>query len=77
MTLGTKLRTIRKERSISQKSLAEKAGIANSTLCDIENDRSNPSLKALEKITAALDVPISSIFLDTNSDGIVKAEKAS
>lgn len=76
-TLGKKIRNIRKQQKITQKRLAEKAGIANTTLCDIEKDRMTPSIKILVKIFTALNEPITNIFLDTNYENIVIKEKVS
>ena len=46
----------REQLGISQKELAEKCGIAQSTLCDIEQGRSNPSLPVAIKIAQELKV---------------------
>jgi len=64
--LGTKIQALRKQKNIKQIQLAEKAGLACSTLCDIEKGRLNPSIKSLEKIAAALEVPIATFFLDSS-----------
>ncbi len=61
--LGDRITNIRKERNMKQYELAEKAGLANSTVCDIEKGRLSPSLKTLQKIAEALDVPITIFFL--------------
>ena len=67
MMLGEKVRIIRKQANISQTRLSQKAGIACSTLCDIEKNRMNPSLKTLEKIATALNVPLAGFFMPSNS----------
>ena len=48
------IREKREELGISQKDLAEKCGIAQSTLCDIEMGRSNPSIHVAVRIAEAL-----------------------
>lgn len=50
------IREKREQLGISQKELAEKCGIAQSTLCDIEQGRSKPSLSVAIKIANVLDV---------------------
>ena len=50
------IRERREQLGISQKELADAAGIAQSTLCDIEQGRSNPSLEVAVKIAKALKV---------------------
>ena len=46
----------REQLGMSQKELAERCGIAQSTLCDIEQGRSNPSLPVAIKIAQELKV---------------------
>ena len=46
----------REQLGISQKELAEKAGISQSFLCDIEQDRSKPSIDTALKIAEVLNI---------------------
>ena len=46
----------RERLGISQKELAEKVGISQSFLCDIEQGRSKPSIDTAVKIADALDI---------------------
>ena len=46
----------REELGMSQKDLAEKAGISQSFLCDIEQGRSKPSIDTALKIAEALNI---------------------
>ena len=46
----------REQLGISQKELAEKVGISQSFLCDIEQGRSNPSIDTALKIAEALNI---------------------
>lgn len=58
MTLGEKLKELRKEKGLSLRELAKQIGnISASYLSDIENDRYDPSLKKLKSIAQALNVP--------------------
>lgn len=50
------IRKRREELGISQGELAKKCGIAQSTLCDIEQGRSNPSISVAVKLANALDI---------------------
>lgn len=65
--IGKRIADIRKQKHLSQTIIAKKANIANSTLCDIEKGRINPSIKTLEKIAEALEVPVGKFFLHTDS----------
>ena len=46
----------REQLGISQKELADKIGISQSFLCDIEQGRSKPSIDTAIKIAQALNV---------------------
>ena len=46
----------REQLGISQKELAEKCGVAQSTMCDIEQGRCKPSLQVALQIAKALGV---------------------
>ena len=51
-----KIRERREQLGISQKELAEKAGISQSFLCDIEQGRCKPSIDTAVKLAQVLDV---------------------
>ena len=50
------IREKREELGMSQKELAEKTGITQSFLCDIEQGRSKPSIDVAIKLADALGV---------------------
>ena len=50
------IREKREQLGMSQKELADRCDIAQSTLCDIEQGRSKPSIDTALKIAKALDV---------------------
>ena len=50
------IREIREQLGISQKELAEKAGISQSFLCDIEQGGCKPSIDTAVKLAQVLDV---------------------
>lgn len=53
-TVGSKLKEIRKSVKLNQMQLAEKAGISRTYLSDVENDRYQPSISFLKKVSSAL-----------------------
>mgnify|MGYP000418686603 CR=1 FL=1 len=55
--IGETIRQLREELGLSQRALARKAGISSQYLSDIEIGRTSPSLKSLEKIASALNLP--------------------
>lgn len=54
--LGQNVRRFRVERGLSQEELAFRAGMKRSYLSDMERGTRNPSVRALERIAAALDI---------------------
>lgn len=58
MTTGQKIRSLRKEKGLTQKKLGQMAGIDEANIRKYELDRQNPKVDTLEKIASALDVPL-------------------
>lgn len=58
------IREKREQLGISQKELADKCGIAQSTLCDIEMGRCKPSLQVAVKMAQVLKVQNIKFFAD-------------
>ena len=56
-TIGERIREIRNERGLTQKTLGEKAGIAEPTIRRYELGKLNPKIDTAKKIAAALNVP--------------------
>lgn len=50
------LATLRKRRLLTQRALADKAGVTQATLVALERGRATPRIQTMEKIAAALDV---------------------
>lgn len=59
---GEAVRGVRKQRGISQESLALKCGLDRTYISGIERGARNPSLTNILKIAAALQVSPSEIF---------------
>lgn len=53
---------VRKERGITLVKLAEMTGISKSTLNNIENKKTSPTLDQLEKIAIALNVRVQDLY---------------
>jgi transcriptional regulator with XRE-family HTH domain len=60
--LGNRIKTLRKEKAVSQRELAYKIGMEKSNLSVIENGKSNPQILTLLKIAAALEVKPNVLF---------------
>ena len=50
------IKQIREEQNMSQKELADKAGITQQFMCDIEHGRRKPSIDTAIKIAGALNI---------------------
>ena len=53
-----RIKELRIESGITQKELAEKLNLTNSTICDWEKGRSEPDLQTLTQIAAVFDVSV-------------------
>ncbi|MTD14971.1 helix-turn-helix domain-containing protein [Nakamurella sp. YIM 132087] len=60
--IAARLRALRAERGLSLDALAEASGVSRSGLSLIERAGSSPTAVVLDRIAAALDVPLSSFF---------------
>ncbi|MEY2487737.1 MAG: hypothetical protein QOH39_3385 [Verrucomicrobiota bacterium] len=56
--LGAAIRERRSSLQISQEQLALRAGLNRTYVSDVERGVRNPSIKTIEKIAQALDVPV-------------------
>lgn len=64
LSLGAKLRAIRDERHLSQRELAQQAGLSPNAVSMIERDEHSPSVATLQSLAAALHVRMSYFFED-------------
>lgn len=62
MDLGQAIKTLRKMKGISQKQLAEAAGISANALSSIERDEAWPTKTTINLICDALDIPTSCLL---------------
>jgi len=61
--IGRPLRTVRERRQLSQRALAEQAGVTQVYLHELETGKkANPSLQILEALAKALRVSISELI---------------
>nr|WP_316626395.1 helix-turn-helix transcriptional regulator [uncultured Ruminococcus sp.] len=61
MTIGSRIRDLRKRQNISQRQLAQAADLTVATISAIECGRTQPAPRTIEKISTALHVPVESI----------------
>jgi len=61
------VKRIRRERGLSQRRLAELAGVNKVTLVHIETGKSSPNVETLEKLADALEVEVADFFPKSQS----------
>lgn len=62
MTRGDKIKAARKRAGIKQEELGRRLGISQHTISQWESGFRNPKLETMERIAAALDVPVGSLL---------------
>lgn len=62
VNVGVVLHTLRAERDLTLRALAEKSGLAMNTLSLIENAKTSPCVATLQQLAFALGVPIAKFF---------------
>jgi transcriptional regulator with XRE-family HTH domain len=62
MNLGKAIQTSRQRRKLSQETLAKLAGCSVSYLSMLENSKRDPTISTVEKIAAALKIPVEILF---------------
>jgi transcriptional regulator with XRE-family HTH domain len=74
MNVGSAIKEIRKSKEMNQVDLANAAGITQAALSGIENGK-RPGIETLKKISDALKVPESLIYVMAMEKGDVPEEK--
>ena len=74
--LGARLRILRKERYLTQRELANQAGISVNAVSLIERNEISPSVSTLQSLAGALDVKISFFFADEEQAGVIYVKSA-
>ena len=62
MSVGDKLRLLRKQNKLTLKDLSQKTNLSISFISDIENKRRNPSIDNLKILANALNVHVSELL---------------
>ena len=75
MKSGNSIKVIREKFKISQTELAEKSGISQTYLSQIEHEVKNPSIKIIEQVGQSLNVPLPILLWFTLEKNDVPEEK--
>ena len=77
-TVGEKIRAFRQQKKLTQEQLALGAEINPVFLGHLERNLKSPTITTLEKITRALGITMSELFLDVpNNDSEIEVRQAS
>lgn len=64
MNIGVTIRGFRLQKGMSQGDIEKRTGLLRCYLSRVENGHTVPSIETLQKIAAALDLPLSQMFDD-------------
>src|SRR5215813_13655334 len=64
MILSERIRELRQHKQLSQGDIEKRTGLIRSYLSRVENGHTVPSLETLEKLAAALEVPLYVLLYD-------------
>ncbi len=64
MVIGTRLRKLREERSLSQGHIEKRTGLLRCYISRIENGHTVPSIETLERLAAAMEIPLYQMFYE-------------
>ena len=62
MNIGNTIRTLRKEKGLSQEDLSFESGLAPRTIAQLENNGTNTRITTLIKVCKALNVELSELI---------------
>ena len=62
--IGEKLREVRTRRLLTQDELADRAGVSQSTIANIERDNAEPQFRTIRKLAKALDIDPTELLRD-------------
>jgi transcriptional regulator with XRE-family HTH domain len=68
MVIGTKLRSLREQKGLSQGDIEKSTGLLRCYISRIENGHTIPSLETLERFAGALDIPLYELFYAGNGE---------
>lgn len=77
MNLGVAIRSVRRQLGITQQDLAERSGISQTSLSQIENSVKRPSNKTIQSICLVLEVPEAVLYILAMQDTDVPSNKKS
>lgn len=74
--IGQKIRSIRKSKNLTIVELSERINVTSGYISQIERDLISPSLSVLKRLSEALEIPLSVLFLEENTSNVVTISHA-
>ena len=76
LQLGPRIRALRQARRLTLREVADRAGVTESFLSQVERDVTSPSIATVQRIAGALDLSIAQLFAEEPSSGRVVRREA-
>jgi transcriptional regulator with XRE-family HTH domain len=73
--IGEKIRSIRKSKNLTIVELSEQIDVTSGYISQIERDLISPSLSVLKRLSEALEVPLSALFLEEADEKVVRIQE--
>ncbi|MGA8183040.1 MAG: helix-turn-helix transcriptional regulator [Terriglobia bacterium] len=64
MIIGIRLRKLREDRKLSQGDIEKRTGLLRCYISRVENGHTVPSLETLERLAAAMEIPLYQLFYE-------------
>lgn len=64
MSLGSRIKSLRKAQNLTQQKLAEKVNVSRIYVQALESNRRLPSMKLLQRLAPALEVDVTDLLID-------------
>jgi transcriptional regulator with XRE-family HTH domain len=68
MVIGIRLKKLREDRSLSQGDIEKRTGLLRCYISRVENGHTVPSLETLERLAAALEIPLHQLFYEGDGE---------
>ncbi|MBP6299298.1 MAG: cupin domain-containing protein [Arenimonas sp.] len=62
MDIGSRLQSVRNKKNLSQRELAKRVGVTNSTISLIEQNKVSPSISSLKKVLDGIPISLADFF---------------
>lgn len=76
LRLGARIRALRHARRLTLRRLAERAGVTESFLSQVEREVTSPSIATVQRIARALDLSVAQLFAEEPTAGRVVRREA-